>query len=57
MTAAGNSGTSISRSVARSIRRVASRWAPHTANAILVSSEGCIDNPATMNHPRVPLDS
>lgn len=27
------------------------------ANAILVSSDGCIDSPATTNQPREPLDS
>ena len=57
ITAAGNSGISISRSEARSIRRDASRCEPHTANAILVSSEGCMDRPPTTNQPRVPLDS
>ena len=57
ITAAGTSGISISRSDARSIRRAASRWAPQMANAILVSSDGCMDNPAITNQPRVPLDS
>ena len=57
MTAAGSSGISISRRLARSIRREASRWAPQTAKAILVSSEGCIDRPPTTNQPRVPLAS
>ena len=55
MTAAGSSGTSISRSVARSIRRAASRCAPQTTKAILASSEGCMDRPPTTNQPRVPL--
>ena len=55
MTAAGTNGISISRSEARSMRRAASRWAPQMANAILVSSEGCIEKPAITNHPREPL--
>ena len=54
-TAAGTSGISISRSDARSIRRAASRCAPQMANAILASSEGCIEKPATTNHLREPL--
>ena len=57
ITAAGMSGMSISRNEARSMRRVASRCAPQIANAILVSSEGCMESPATTNQPRVPLDS
>ncbi len=57
MTAAGTSGISISRNEARSIRRAASRCAPQIANAILVSSEGCIEKPAMTNHPRDPLAS
>ena len=55
ITAAGINGISISRREARSIRRAANRCDPQTTNAILVSSEGCIDNPPTTNHPRVPL--
>ena len=51
-TAAGTSGISISRSEARSMRRAASRCAPQMANAILVSSEGCIEKPAITNHFR-----
>ncbi len=45
ITAAGSSGTSSSLSDARSMRRVASRCEPQMANAILVSSEGCMDRP------------
>ena len=45
ITAAGTSGISISRSDARSMRRAASRCAPQIANAILASSEGCIEKP------------
>ncbi|CFA91904.1 Uncharacterised protein [Mycobacterium tuberculosis] len=56
-TAAGTSGISISRSEARSMRRAASRCAPQMANAILASSEGCIEKPATTNQPREPLAS
>ena len=55
MTAAGTSGISISRSEARSMRRAASRCAPQMANAILASSEGCIEKPAITNHLREPL--
>ena len=54
-TAAGTSGISISRSEARSIRRAASRCAPQMANAILASSDGCMEKPATTNHLREPL--
>ncbi|CNJ01197.1 Uncharacterised protein [Mycobacterium tuberculosis] len=54
-TAAGTRGISISRSEARSIRRAASRCAPQMANAILASSDGCIEKPATTNHLREPL--
>ena len=57
MTAAGTSGISISRSDARSMRRAASRCAPQIANAILASSEGCMERPATTNQPRDPLAS
>ncbi len=57
MTAAGTSGISISRNEARSMRRAASRCAPQIAKAILVSSEGCIEKPATTNQPREPLAS
>ena len=57
ITAAGTSGISISRSEARSMRRAASRCAPQMANAILASSEGCIEKPATTNQPREPLAS
>ena len=57
ITAAGTSGISISRSEARSMRRAASRCAPQIANAIFASSEGCIEKPATTNHPRDPLAS
>ena len=55
ITAAGINWISISRNVARSIRRAASRCAPQTANAILANSEGCMDSPPMTNHPRVPL--
>ncbi len=54
---AGTNGIIISRVLERSARRDASRCAPHTAMAILASSEGCSDTPATTNHPRVPCDS
>ncbi len=37
------------------MRRDASKWAPQIANAILASSEGCIEKPATTNHLREPL--
>ncbi len=57
ITAAGTSGTSISRSDACSRRRAASRWAPQIANAIFASSEGCMENPAITNQPRDPLAS
>ena len=57
ITAAGISGTSISLRLARSIRRAARMWEPHTTKAILASSEGCMDSPATTNQPRVPLAS
>ena len=57
MTAAGTNGISISRSEARSMRRAASRCAPQMAKAILVNSEGCMEKPATTNHPREPLAS
>ncbi len=57
MTAAGTSGISISRNDACSIRRAASRCAPQIANAILASSEGCMENPAITNQPRDPLAS
>ena len=57
ITAAGTSGMSISRSDARSIRRAASRCAPQIANAILASSDGCMESPATTNQPRDPLAS
>ena len=56
-TAPGTSGNSISRSDARSMRRAASRCAPQMAKAILASSDGCIEKPATTNQPRDPLDS
>jgi hypothetical protein len=56
-TAAGTNGISISRNEARSMRRAASKCAPQIANAILVSSEGCIERPAITNHPRDPLAS
>ncbi|SHQ47166.1 Uncharacterised protein [Mycobacteroides abscessus subsp. abscessus] len=46
ISAAGTSGTSISRMLACSMRREASRCAPQIANATLVSSEGCMDRPA-----------
>ncbi|CKW38188.1 Uncharacterised protein [Mycobacterium tuberculosis] len=39
------------------MRRAASRCAPQMANAILASSEGCIEKPATTNQPREPLAS
>ena len=55
ITAAGTSGISISRSDARSRRRVASRCAPQMAKAILASSDGCIEKPAITNHLRDPL--
>ena len=55
MTAAGINGINISRRLARSIRRVASRCAPQITKAILVNSEGCMDRPPTTNQPRVPL--
>ena len=55
ITAAGTSGTNISRSDARSMRRAASRCAPQIASAILASSEGCMENPAKTNQPREPL--
>ena len=55
MTAAGTSGISISRSDARSMRRAASRCAPQIRNAILASSDGCMEKPATTNQPREPL--
>ena len=45
ITAAGTSGISISRSDARSMRRAASRCAPQIANAILASSDGCMEKP------------
>ncbi len=49
--AAGTSGTSISRSVEFSPRREASRCAPHTARVILAISAGCSEIPATTNQP------
>ena len=55
MTAAGISGISISRSDARSMRRVASRCAPQITKAIFASSDGCMENPPKTNQPRVPL--
>ncbi|CAG6930068.1 hypothetical protein PICSAR104_04083 [Mycobacterium avium subsp. paratuberculosis] len=55
ITAAGTSGINSSRRLARSRRRAASMCAPQMAKAILASSEGCMENPATTNHLRDPL--
>ncbi|SHX05240.1 Uncharacterised protein [Mycobacteroides abscessus subsp. abscessus] len=55
-TAAGTSGNSSSFQPACCMRRVASRCEPQIAKAILVSSDGCMEKPATTNQPRAPLD-